>query len=372
MTCERLCRSLFALDQSRALRQVSSLVCAAPAFHNRPKDKRERPMDARTSRYHEVYARSLRDPRGVLGRGCPGDRLVRAADHVFDGGAGVYGRWFVGATCNTCYNAIDRHVARRPRQPDRADLRSPGHQHDAHLHLQRAAGRDRDARRRAAGFRRQQGRPRHHLHADGAGSACSPCSPARGIGAIHSVVFGGFAAKELATRIDDCKPKLILSRKLRHRARARRAVQAAARSGDRARAATSRRPASSCNGRKRGDAVRRAAIIDWARCASRAREPTGDCVPVPPPTRSTSSTRRDDRHSEGRRARQWRPHGRAEMVDEKSLRRRARRGLLVGAPTSAGWSATATSSTRRCCTAARRFSTRASRSARRMPARSGG
>ena len=53
------------------------------------------------------------------------------------------------------------------------------------------------------------------------------------IGAIHSVVFGGFAAKELATRLDDCKPKLILSASLRHRGRARRALQAAARRRDR-------------------------------------------------------------------------------------------------------------------------------------------
>jgi propionyl-CoA synthetase len=54
------------------------------------------------------------------------------------------------------------------------------------------------------------------------------------IGAVHSVVFGGFAAKELATRIDDAKPKADLLGELRHRARPHRAVQAAARRGDRA------------------------------------------------------------------------------------------------------------------------------------------
>ena len=57
------------------------------------------------------------------------------------------------------------------------------------------------------------------------------------IGAIHSVVFGGFAAKELATRIDDAKPKLDPVGKLRHRGRPRRQLQAAARRGDRAVAA---------------------------------------------------------------------------------------------------------------------------------------
>ena len=49
------------------------------------------------------------------------------------------------------------------------------------------------------------------------------------IGAIHSVVFGGFAAKELATRIDDAKPKVILSASCGIEAGARRALQAAAR-----------------------------------------------------------------------------------------------------------------------------------------------
>ena len=63
------------------------------------------------------------------------------------------------------------------------------------------------------------------------------------IGAIHSVVFGGFAAKELATRLDDCKPKLILSASLRHRGRARRALQAAARRRDRSCEGKAARPA---------------------------------------------------------------------------------------------------------------------------------
>ncbi len=58
------------------------------------------------------------------------------------------------------------------------------------------------------------------------------------IGAVHSVVFGGFAARELATRIDDAWPKAILSAELRDRERRpHRQIQAAARRGDRARVA---------------------------------------------------------------------------------------------------------------------------------------
>ena len=57
------------------------------------------------------------------------------------------------------------------------------------------------------------------------------------IGAVHSVVFGGFAAKELATRIDDAEPKLVLTASCGDRARPHRRIQAAARSGDRPRQA---------------------------------------------------------------------------------------------------------------------------------------
>ena len=80
---------------------------------------------------------------------------------------------------------------------------------------------------------------------------------------------------------------------------------------------------------------------------------------------------RHDRHSERRGARQWRPHGRAEMVDAVSLRHRARRSVVVGLRHRLGGRPLATLSMRRCCTAARRSSTKASRSARPMPARSG-
>src|SRR5215217_1524134 len=68
-------------------------------------------MDARTSRYHEVYARSLRDPEGFWGEAAQAIDWYEPAQKIFDPNAGIYGRWFVGATCNTCHNALDRHVA---------------------------------------------------------------------------------------------------------------------------------------------------------------------------------------------------------------------------------------------------------------------
>ena len=75
-------------------------------------------MDARTSRYHEAYARSMRDPEGFWGEAAQAIDWYEPATKVFDKDAGVYGRWFTGASCNTCYNAIDRHVERgRADQP---------------------------------------------------------------------------------------------------------------------------------------------------------------------------------------------------------------------------------------------------------------
>src|SRR5262245_50968571 len=74
---------------------------------------RERAMDAPTkTRYHEVYARAQRDPEGFWADAAKDIDWYEPAGRVFDPSAGVYGRWFVGGVCNTCFNAVDRHVAR--------------------------------------------------------------------------------------------------------------------------------------------------------------------------------------------------------------------------------------------------------------------
>ena len=67
-------------------------------------------MDARSSRYHEVYARWQRDPQGFWGEAAAAIDWIEKPKTVFDPSAGVYGRWFVGGVCNTCFNAVDRHV----------------------------------------------------------------------------------------------------------------------------------------------------------------------------------------------------------------------------------------------------------------------
>ena len=68
-------------------------------------------MDARAkSRYPEIYARSLRDPESFWGQQAEAVDWIEKPKKIFDKDAGIYGRWFVGGVCNTCWNAVDRHV----------------------------------------------------------------------------------------------------------------------------------------------------------------------------------------------------------------------------------------------------------------------
>ncbi len=127
-------------------------------------------MDAQASRYHEVYAAWQRDPERFWAEAAREIDWIEPAAKVFDPQAGVYGRWFAGASCNTCYNALDRHVARgRAKQPALiydspvAGLTTT-FTYEQMLFEVATLGRD------PSGLRCRQGRPRHHLHAAGAGS----------------------------------------------------------------------------------------------------------------------------------------------------------------------------------------------------------
>ena len=104
---------------------------------------------------------------------------IETPQKVFDPVAGIYGRWFAGGVCNTCCNAVDRHVDAGRGEQAAIIYDSPlaGTKRTITYHrlLTEIAG----ARRRAARLRRRQGRPRHPLHADGAGGGDRACSPAR-------------------------------------------------------------------------------------------------------------------------------------------------------------------------------------------------
>src|SRR3989440_7135668 len=167
-------------------------------------------MDARTSRYHEVYARSMRDPEGFWGEASHAIDWYQPASKIFDKDAGVYGRWFTGASCNSCYNAIDRHVERGRGEQAAIIYDSPVTSTKRVITYGELLDEVKTLAAVLQDFGVTKG-DRVILYMPMVPEALTAMYACARLGAIHSVVFGGFAAKELATRIDDAKPKLILS-----------------------------------------------------------------------------------------------------------------------------------------------------------------
>jgi propionyl-CoA synthetase len=162
------------------------------------------------SRYHEVYESWKKDPLSFWAEAAKEIDWIKQPKTVFDPQAGVYGRWFPDGTLNTCYNALDRHVING--RADQAALiyDSPvaGLQRTytyaqllAEVNAVAAVLKD---------FGVVKG-DRVLVYMPMIAEAVIGVLACARIGAIHSVVFGGFASKELATRIDDSQPKVILT-----------------------------------------------------------------------------------------------------------------------------------------------------------------
>lgn len=163
-----------------------------------------------TSRYHEVHAQSLNDPEGFWGEAAKAIDWIAPAEKVFDPSQGLYGRWFAGGVLNTCYNALDRHVAR-----GRADQVALIHDSPLTNEIRKFTYAELLHETQVLGAILQEHGvskgDRVILYMPMVPEAVVAMLACARIGAAHSVVFGGFAAKELATRIDDARPKLILS-----------------------------------------------------------------------------------------------------------------------------------------------------------------
>jgi propionyl-CoA synthetase len=166
--------------------------------------------DDQTCRYDEVYASWQRDPEQFWGHAAQEIDWIKPPKSVFDRSAGVYGRWFTDGISNTCWNAVDRHVLQgRGNQPaliydsplkdQKRTFSYSALQHETQLLA--AILRD---------FGVDQG-DRVLLYMPMIPEAVIAMLACARIGAVHSVVFGGFAPNELTARIDDAKPKVILS-----------------------------------------------------------------------------------------------------------------------------------------------------------------
>jgi propionyl-CoA synthetase len=160
--------------------------------------------------YDQIYARSLRDPEGFWAEAAEALDWERRWDRVFDDRRPPFYRWFAGGRLNTCHNAVDRHVAAG--RGGQLALIHDSPVTDSVRILTFAELQDQVAR--FAGALRQQGvalGDRVIIYMPMVPEALIAMLACARIGAVHSVVFGGFAANELAARIDDAKPRLLVS-----------------------------------------------------------------------------------------------------------------------------------------------------------------
>ncbi len=162
------------------------------------------------SRYHEVYDSWKRDPEAFWAEAASDIDWFRPASRAFDPAAGVYGAWFPDALCNTCFNTLDRHV-----NNGRGDQIALVHDSAITGTVAKFTYRQLlDEVTALAAVLVDQGvgkGDRVIIYMPMVPEAVFAMLACARIGAIHSVVFGGFAARELATRIDDATPKLIIS-----------------------------------------------------------------------------------------------------------------------------------------------------------------
>src|SRR6476620_1608744 len=163
-----------------------------------------------TSRYHEVYDRWQRDPEGFWGEAAQDIDWIEPPRRVFDRHAGVYGRWFTDGVCNTCWNAVDRHVVAGRGEQAAIIYDSPLAGEKRAITYQRLQVETQVLAAILRNFGVTKG-DRVLLYMPMVPEAVIAMLACARIGAVHSVVFGGFAANELASRIDDATPKLILS-----------------------------------------------------------------------------------------------------------------------------------------------------------------
>jgi propionyl-CoA synthetase len=160
--------------------------------------------------YSDVYRRSLAEPEAFWAEAAEALHWDRRWDQLLDRGAHPRARWFSGGLLNTCFNALDRHVDAGNGERLALIYDSPitGVQRSySYREL-------RDEVARLAGAIRAAGvghGDRVVIYLPMIPEAAMAMLACARVGAIHSVVFGGFAAPELATRIDDCQPSLILT-----------------------------------------------------------------------------------------------------------------------------------------------------------------
>ena len=134
---------------------------------------------------------------------------VKPFTQVCDFAKPPFAKWFVGGETNLCYNAIDRHLATRANQPALVWISSEVDETRTFTYQQMF-----DEVNRFAAILKSLGvgkGDRVLIYMPMIPEAVFAMLATVRIGAIHSVVFGGFAAASLAARIDDAKPKVMVT-----------------------------------------------------------------------------------------------------------------------------------------------------------------
>jgi propionyl-CoA synthetase len=161
-------------------------------------------------RHEEIYRRSLEDPDGFWADAAAAIDWEEPWERVLDDSRAPFYRWFPGGRLNTCHNALDRHV-----EGGRADQLALIY--DSPVTGTAAAFTYRELRdevARFAGALTAEGvepGDRVVIYMPMVPEAVIAMLACARIGAVHSVVFGGFAAHELASRIEDARPKVVVS-----------------------------------------------------------------------------------------------------------------------------------------------------------------
>jgi propionyl-CoA synthetase len=135
---------------------------------------------------------------------------VKPPSRAFSPKLGAYGRWFADGVCNTCWNAVDRHVAAGRGAQAAFIYDSPVTGMKRRISYSELQTEVIATARMILDQGVRKG-DRVIIYMPMVPEAIIAMLACARIGAIHSVVFGGFAAKELATRIDDCAPRLVLA-----------------------------------------------------------------------------------------------------------------------------------------------------------------
>src|ERR671936_920368 len=160
--------------------------------------------------FDETYRRSLEDPEGFWAKAAAAINWEEPWERVLDDSRAPFYRWFAGGRMNSCHNALDRHV-----DNGRADQTALIYDSPVTNTVVSFTYRElRDAVARFAGALAAQGvehGDRVIVYMPMVPEAVVAMLACARLGAVHSVVFGGFAANELATRIHDAKPKAIVA-----------------------------------------------------------------------------------------------------------------------------------------------------------------